>query len=433
MKTNLSYCVKTLFCLFIFCAIIISCKDDEVVPENYIAEFKGDDWRQNIGMEVTLEAYLALEPELCLYYDLNDRLKNAKVEEDRYLRVSTPSGVGLPLGEQFHGAKVSITGIVREDPADEAELIGEWAGDEYLAMLEVLATPIIIEESEVEFPSFVSLCALHPDWCTPMPIGNDDTYVLIFSGGIDAGSAHMRYWNDMVFFYITCTWFQGVNPNNIRIVYKDGVDEDGYMPVHYAATVEGVQDAFDWFDERIGLTDKFVLFVTNHGGHNYADSDGDELDSDDEAIYYYNENTRIKDDLLADLVNDLAFGEFIGILEPCFGGGLIRDLSGPNRVIMSASTENEVSWGGHSNYGSSYDLFTFYFTSALAGQFPDGTPVDADLMTDGKISMAEAYAYATANDYADEHPQIESDGDGIPHGSFEDESGTLHLNMFLTD
>ncbi len=80
-------------------------------------------------------------------------------------------------------------------------------------------------------------------------------------------------------------------------------------------------------------------------------------------MFYYNQSTPFIDDDIAARVNDLTFGRMLGIFEPCFAGGLLPDLAGSNRVLVSASTEGQVSWGGQMSYGNQYDDFVFHYTS----------------------------------------------------------------------
>ncbi len=433
MKSGISFGVKTLLLIIICFSFLNSCKDDTVTVDNPIADLKGSDWRENIGEIVTLEAYLLLDPVPTLLFDMEDLMKNQVTPEDRYMRLSIPQGLLSDLGEQYHGARVSVRGTISQDQSGEAETMQSLLGDSYACFIDVLDFPELVEASDILYPYHVNPCIANPQICDQLTINERQTYVMIFSGGINSGSAHMRYWNDMVFFHFTLTWILGVDASNIKVVYKNGVGEDGYMPVNYAASISGVNDAFEWFEEEMDANDRFVFYATNHGGHNYSDGNNDELDNDDEAIFYYNESSVIRDDLLATLINGLTFDEFIGILEPCFAGGLIRDLSGTDRVIMSASTEDQVSWGGLTNYGNSYDHFVFFFTSALAGQYPDGTAVDADTDNNGKVSMAEAFEYARVADTTDELPQIDSDGNGNPSSTAGGESGSLAENMYIAD
>jgi hypothetical protein len=95
-------------------------------------------------------------------------------------------------------------------------------------------------------------------------------------------------------------------------------------------------------------------------------------------------------------------------MEQCFSGGFIDDLSASNRVISTATEEETISWG---------NLFVELFTSAFHQATPYGSPVDADYNHNGHISMREAFNYAAENDYYDEIPQYDDNGDGIGHPS----------------
>ncbi len=134
--------------------------------------------------------------------------------------------------------------------------------------------------------------------------------------------------------------------------------------------------------------------------------DGDTLDivSVDEAIKLYGGN--LYDDDLADLVDQLSVAKITIVALPCFSGGLVEDISEPNRILCTATIEDAVSWG---------DLFIRGFIAALHGQNEYGSPVDADTNEDGYVSMLEAFNYAAGNDYYDEIPQYDDNGDGVSH------------------
>lgn len=93
-------------------------------------------------------------------------------------------------------------------------------------------------------------------------------------------------------------------------------------------------------------------------------------------------------------------------MEQCFSGGFIDDLSVSNRVISTATEEETVSWG---------NLFVELFTSALHRATRSGSAVDADNNHNGHISMREAFNYAAENDYYNEIPQYDDNGDDISH------------------
>lgn len=431
MKTFQLFC-KTTFLLVFF--VLISCEEEPVSEDrNDIAQFKGDDWEDHLGEEVTIEAYLVLTPTPTLHFTLEDRLKNTIIPESRYFRLKVDEELFRDWPDSYHGAKVRLTGTIARDQDQSAGSLSEILGSSYFSVLDVKVNPEILVASSIGIDKFNNICQASNicDFITPF---NPETYIMLFSGGINASSAYSRYWNDMVFFYTIMAWYYGVDAGKMRIVYKDGTQENGYMPVHYAATIDGVNEAFEWFEEEMDGDDTFIFFATNHGGTNYTDFDNDDdnsFNNGDEAIFYYNQSGRIEDDELADMINGLNFGRMLAILEPCFAGGLLPDLQGPNRVMVSASKEDQVSWGGYQNYGNSYDDFIYLFTAALAGQHADGTSVDADTDNNGKVSIAEAFEWARVEDTADEIPQIESDNDGVPSSTAGGESGSAAENFYI--
>jgi hypothetical protein len=135
-------------------------------------------------------------------------------------------------------------------------------------------------------------------------------------------------------------------------------------------------------------------------------SDGDKNDwvSVDELIQIYGD--KLSDDDMAVFV-DRVNAKVISIFaQQCFSGGLVEDLSGQNRVISTASTEETLSYG---------NLFVMNFTSAFHWANSSGFPVNADYDGNGLISIQEAFNYATLNDYFNEIPQYDDNGDGISH------------------
>ncbi len=155
-----------------------------------------------------------------------------------------------------------------------------------------------------------------------------------------------------------------------------------------------------------------------------VNSDGDMNDwvSIDELIQLYGE--KLSDDELAVFLNRINAGVISIVAEPCFSGGLIEDLSSPNRVISTASTEETLSYG---------NAFIRNFISAFHGASFYGTPVDADYDVNGLISMQEAFNYAAVNDYYNEIPQYDDNGDGIsnPYPIPAGDDGDLGANVYL--
>lgn len=137
-----------------------------------------------------------------------------------------------------------------------------------------------------------------------------------------------------------------------------------------------------------------------------VNQDGDLLDmvSVDEGLVVFGDE--IWDDLLAEQYAKLSAGRITTVALPCFSGGLVEDLSAPDRVIATATVEEAVSWG---------DGFIRNFTAAMHGRDQYGNSVDADADASGYVDMVEAFNYAALNDHADEIPQYDDNGDGTSH------------------
>jgi PKD repeat protein len=142
---------------------------------------------------------------------------------------------------------------------------------------------------------------------------------------------------------------------------------------------------FDWLD-------------VNHDG------DTNDIVSVDESIQLAMGD--IYDDDLADLLNQLSVAKVVVVAEQCFSGGLVEDLSSSTHVICTATIEEAVSWGNQ---------FIRGFVAALHGRNEYGSVVNADTNQNGFVSMLEAFNYAARNDYYDEIPQYDDNGDGLSH------------------
>ncbi|MHC4642498.1 MAG: hypothetical protein ACYS32_12710, partial [Planctomycetota bacterium] len=214
--------------------------------------------------------------------------------------------------------------------------------------------------------------------------------------------------------------------------------EDNYNNMNTQLPVDG--RPFQLFDE--GFQGKLCIDLGYTGGDLEVDGcdednaglfdwmdanqDGDSNDvvSVDEEICLYSGD--LADDELAELVNLLSVARITIVAEPCFSGGMVEDLTSSNRVICTATIEESVSWG---------NIFIRGFVAALHGQNEYGNPVDADTNANGYVSMLEAFNYAAVNDYYNEIPQYDDNGDGLSHTDPVPDGGdgTLGCNTYLTD
>jgi hypothetical protein len=214
--------------------------------------------------------------------------------------------------------------------------------------------------------------------------------------------------------------------------------EDNHNNINSGVPVDGYP--YKLFDE--GFQGKICIDLGYTGGEPEVDGrdednaglfdwmdvnqDGDTLDivSVDEAICLYSEN--LYDDELADLLNLLSVAKITIVAEPCFSGGIVEDVTAPNRVICTATIEDAVSWA---------NMFIRGFVEALHGQDQYGNPVNADNNANGYVSMLEAFNYTAGYDIFDEIPQYDDNGDGLSHTDPVPAGGdgTLGCNTYLTD
>jgi len=397
---------------------------DQIRIKNAGELVRSPDFTRLTKQSYTMEGFFVSDPEPMLltnmkWYDANTPM---------------PDSVFIPIrGEirktlmrdaaKYHGAFIRIEGNLSVEKRRTLK------GESNEAVIISTKIPSVLKPKPVEsmLPSIYNICKINPKICQLGPILSKD-YALLYSGGINSYNAKSRYWNDLKFMYKTLKSKYGYTDNQIVVVYKDGVAADAEMTVDYAASQTGLKNAIDFLRTKVTSGSDFFFFITNHGGgYNTAEgvnysgvTDAAPLDETDaykydETVFYYNEtNNTITDDSLAVFLNRVSSltsgNKMVAVLEPCFSGGLIRDLRGANHIVISAANEFQFSWGGGPG---NHDIFSYYFTCALNGADHTGVAVDADTNDDGKVSILEAFIYARHHDTADEEPLLDDSGDGV--------------------
>ena len=165
------------------------------------------------------------------------------------------------------------------------------------------------------------------------------------------------------------------------------------------------------------------------------------------------------DDEMKEDLDTLDYGKMVVLLEACrvvnetgacFSGGFIRDLSTPNRIIITSSNETSSSWARPIDTIPSppkgfraEGYFSRPFIQALA------FPVIADVDFNGLVSIGEAWQFAWLFDEAryglwvpswdgggmwvTETPWIDDDGDGIPNPIPNELVDELAFDTFFLD
>lgn len=237
-------------------------------------------------------------------------------------------------------------------------------------------------------------------------------YAFIISGGADAGNNHIRYWNDCSFIYRALVEYYGYADDHIRVCISDGtnpaadrsngtnsppdLDGDGDPDIEYPATMQYIGQVFGELAATLTPADQLFIFTTDHGGQ----------ESGQDCYLNLWNWEELRDDQMAAFIATIPCASIICTFEQCFSGGMVDDLAADGRVIATAANWNEYSWAMGPDY--IWDTFVYFWTSAVAWERPDGTPVDADTNNDGIVSMREAFVFAEANDFEDETPQYSS-------------------------
>ena len=235
-----------------------------------------------------------------------------------------------------------------------------------------------------------------------------NNYAVIISGGANMHYNYERYWNDCSAIYKVLRNKYHYSRNKIYVLMSDGTDPgldmrkldgsyasspldldgDGIDDIQYSATKANIAQVFNTLQQRVTSNDNVFIFTTDHGGS------GSTLNLWGETM------TTVE---FAAEVNKVSVAKSINVcMEQCYSGGYTTALAGNNRVIATACAANESSWAMN---GGVYDEFSYHWTAAVAGQTPNGTPVNADYNNDGYVSMDEAFEYARTHDTRPETPQ----------------------------
>lgn len=244
----------------------------------------------------------------------------------------------------------------------------------------------------------------------PILIKKYEKYAVLVSGGWDAGNNHARYWNDLSFIYKALKDKYGYTDAEIIVLYANGthlpdedLDGDGSDDVDYSATKTNLTTVMQQVANFIDKDGKFFFYSTNHGGYESGH---------DAYLYLWGET--ILDDEFATLTKTIKGKHAVYVMEQCYSGSMMDDVltaqtypcNNPQVCVMTAAKHDEVSWAADTE--GAYDEYVYHWTSAIYGQTPTGTIVNADADGDGIVSMDEAHEYAKNEDSRSEHPLIGS-------------------------
>lgn len=357
-----------------------------------IMDLKGSNWQSYIGKIVTVEGYyfstrneiamLVSNPELPY---LDEAIPNSK-----FIRLNGTIPKEL---QGCFGDRLRVKGTVRQ--ASESGENIELLFDSYS-----IIAAAAIHRYEINIPVIVV-----------GPILSRIKYAVLISGGVNSGMAYIRYWNDLKYMYSILRNTYGYAPQNIYVVYKDGIGEDNQIPVNYSATIANLQTVTTALSAKMTDKDTLFLFTNNHGSPTGL------------CLYY---NTEVTHSQLATMLSGiLNYNRMIIFMKQCFSGGFITHLSGPRRIILTACTEDQISYSADTE--GSYGEFSYHFMKAV------NLEVSADTDANGRVSMVEAFNWAGTHDSRPETPQYDDSGDGAGHPAIipSGGDGTLGSTTYL--
>ena len=228
-----------------------------------------------------------------------------------------------------------------------------------------------------------------------------EKYAVLYSGGIKPGKDYSRYWNDIIYMYFILL-MHGYQSSNIYVIYKDGVAEDSYTPVHYPATHDSLDTVFDILSIEMGYRDELFFYTTNHGGSGGISVWGP-MDSGGALTHSQ----------VSGWLDSITCDHMVVVMEQCVSGKFIPYISAQNRVIITACSDGQSSYS--CDYEGNWDEFVYHFMCALVeiSWNGDDITIDSDINDDGLISMREAYLWAAIQDSRPETPLYNDNGDTI--------------------
>lgn len=248
------------------------------------------------------------------------------------------------------------------------------------------------------------------------PLNMENEYAVLIAGGYNSANNHARYWNDIGEAYQILKQY-GYTDKNIIVFYANGnypnssnchnwlsvKQQYSSIQIDYAATKSNLKNAIASIPHS--KSNGLFVFSTDHGM-----ADG--------SLVLWGEF--VSPEEFSDIFSPtLGYRMRVFEFEQCYSGAFLAPLSSKNTIIVTASTDAELSWALPPDYG--YDSFNFFFNSALKGSFPEGytypiSPSKADVDRDGRISIAEAFNYVSnlINFDLKSTPWYSESEDGIP-------------------
>jgi hypothetical protein len=229
----------------------------------------------------------------------------------------------------------------------------------------------------------------------------------IVASGASHDSQHYKWFLNSTSMAHSLLKNNGYSDENIYYLFESNKEPD----VDYEATIGNFKKVIKELQEKTRETDNIVLFLIGHGTYIGTNS------------YYTLNDYNLPDFEMAGMFKSIKRDKLIFVFSPCNSGGFINDLSVENTLIITSTQKDEA------NRAAFIEPFLTSFNGI------------GDTNSDGKVSFAEAFNYASKivkdqyinNDWGKltEHPQLDDNGDKISHEAPVPREGDGYLSMNL--
>lgn len=274
---------------------------------------------------------------------------------------------------------------------------------------EAISAPVVPVDTAPRLASERTTGAPAPTVLTNYPA---QRFAILFSG-----PSENRHVNDLEFLYRTLLDVYGFEPGNVFVLNHDGTvnynggpkpvrrwpgDNTAYrLKVTGQGTRAAMQLALNTIKGRIKESDLLLIHTNGAGAPGSLNQDAClcAYSPSGWAPYYAH-------DFAADLGTLRAFGGLMVMMEQFGSDGFEKPVLDHSPATSTHICGITLPGGVFPPTGWNFDPFAEHWTAGLAGHYPDGTGLvqPADTTADGRISAAEAFAYAEAADRLGERP-----------------------------
>lgn len=202
---------------------------------------------------------------------------------------------------------------------------------------------------------------------------NGKTYALLINGS----------WNDL--FHN----FSGEIDHIHNSLIKSGMQESEIYivsPQKNNNSKSGLEIAIKDLSEKVKPNDRFLLYVTNHGGKEWV------ILPFGESIIKLGNDT-INETQFAEQIERINSNYSVMVFSQCYSGGFAERLGRGNNIALSESRASRTS------NGIDKSSYSKYFFPALLGDLPEAEIERVDKDGNRVISIEEALDYTSKNDF----------------------------------